>query len=108
MEMNSQSNHVVGGVALVAKLCWTLATPWTVAGQAPLSVGFSQQEYWSGLPFPPPGDLPNPGIKSGSLALQADSLLSESPGKPTNVKSFAFSYNKTICSLCLGFPLEPV
>ena len=45
------------------------ATPWTVAYQAPLSMGFSRQEYWSGLPFPSPGDLPNPGIEPGSLAL---------------------------------------
>ena len=63
MEMNSQSNHVVGGVALVAKLCWTLATPWTVAGQAPLSVGFSRKEYWSGLPCASPGDLLNSQIE---------------------------------------------
>ena len=82
MEMNSQSNHVVGGVALVAKLCWTLATPWTVAGQAPLSVGFPRQEYWIGLPLPSPGNLPNPRIKPGSPALQADPLPSEPPGKP--------------------------
>ena len=45
-------------------------------------MGFSKQEYWSGLPFPSPGDLPDPGIKPGSPALQADSLPSESPGKP--------------------------
>ena len=50
-------------------------TPWTVAHQAPLSIGFTQQEYWSGLPCPSPGRLPNPGIKPGSPALQADSLL---------------------------------
>ena len=81
MEMNSQSNHVVGGVALVAKLCWTLATPWTVAGQAPLSMGFPRQEYWIGLPLPSPGNLPNPRIKPGSHALHADSLPSELPGK---------------------------
>ena len=56
-------------------------TPWTVAHQTPLSMGFSRQEHWSGLPFPSPGDLPNPGIKPRSLALQADSLLSEPPGK---------------------------
>ena len=48
--------------------------PWTVARQAPLSMGFSRQEYWSGLPCPPPGDLPNLGIKTASPALQADSL----------------------------------
>ena len=49
-------------------------TPWTVAYQAPRSMGFSRQEYWSGLPFPSPGDLPNPGIEPGSPALQADDL----------------------------------
>ena len=58
------------------------ATPWTVAHQAPLSMGFSRQEYWSGLPFPSPGDLPNPGIEPGSPILQADALPSELPGKP--------------------------
>ena len=52
------------------------ATPWTVAHQAPPSMGFSRQEYWSGLPFPSPGDLPDPGIKSGSPTLQADALPS--------------------------------
>ena len=58
------------------------ATPWTAARQAPLSMGFSSQEYWSRLPFPSPGELPNPGIKPRSPALQADSLLPEPPGKP--------------------------
>ena len=57
------------------------ATPWTVAYQAPPSMGFSRQECWSGLPFPSPGDLPDPGIEPGSPALQADPLLSEPPGK---------------------------
>ena len=60
-------------------------TPWTVACQAPLSMEFSRQEYWSGLPFPSLGDLPNLGIKPGSSALQADSLSSEPPGKSKNV-----------------------
>ena len=58
------------------------ATPWTIAHQAPLFMGFSRQEYWSGLPFPSPGDLLNPGIKPGSPTLQADFLPSVSPGKP--------------------------
>ena len=58
------------------------ATPWTVAYQAPPSVGFSRQEYWSGLPFPSPGDLPDPGIELGSPAFQADTLTSDPPGKP--------------------------
>ena len=57
-------------------------TPWTVTHQVPLSVEFSRQEYWSGLPFSSPGDLPNPEIEPVSPALQADSLLSEPPGKP--------------------------
>ena len=58
------------------------ATPWTVAYQAPLSMGFSRQGYWSGLPFPSPEDLPDPGIEPMSPTLQADALLSEPPGKP--------------------------
>ena len=57
------------------------ATPWTVDLQAPLSMGFSRQECWSGLPFPSPGDLPDPGIEHGSPALQADALPSKPPGK---------------------------
>ena len=56
--------------------------PWTVARQAPLSMGFSRQEYWSGLPFPSPGDLPLPGIKPVSPAWQADSLLLSHQGSP--------------------------
>ena len=58
------------------------ATLWTVAYQAPLSMGFSRQKYWSGLPFPSPGDLPDPGIEPGFPALEADALTSEPPGKP--------------------------
>ena len=58
------------------------ATPWTVAYQAPASMGFSRQECWSGLPFTSAGDLPNPGIEPESPALQADALTSEPPGKP--------------------------
>ena len=57
------------------------AAPWTVTNQALRSMGFSRQEYWSGLPFPSPGNLPNPGIEPGSPALQADSLPSEPPAK---------------------------
>ena len=63
----------------------SLETPWTIAHQAPLSMGFSRQEYWSELPCPPPGDLPSPGIKPMSSALKADSLPSEPPGKPSSV-----------------------
>ena len=58
----------------------------SVAYQAPLSMGFSRQEYWSGLPFPSPEDLPNPGIKPGSPTLQADALPSEPPGRSVGNK----------------------
>ena len=60
---------------------WLFATPWTVASQAPPSMGFSRQGYWSGLPLPSSEDLPNPGIEPGSCALQAESLPSEPPRK---------------------------
>ena len=60
------------------------ATLWTVAHQASPSMGFSRQEYWHGLPFPSPGDLPNPEIEPGSPALEADALTSEPPGKPVH------------------------
>ena len=59
------------------------AAPWTVAHQAPLSIGFSRPEYWSGLPFPLPGDRPGPGIELRSPALYVDSLPAELHGKPT-------------------------
>ena len=69
-------------VCLVTQLCPSLCDPWTADHQAPLSMGFSRQEYWSGLLGPPPGDLPTPGIKPGSPTFQADPLPFESPGKP--------------------------
>ena len=71
------------------------ATPWTVAYQAPPSMEFSRQEYWSGLPFPSPGDLPDPGIAPGSPAFQADALTSEPPGKP-NLDSLLKSRDITL------------
>ena len=75
----SKPNEVIsstcgGGGGLVTKLCPTLVTPWTVACQSLLSMGFSRQEYWSGLPFPFPGNVPDPAIEPGSPALQADSF----------------------------------
>ena len=70
-----------GGGGLVAKLCLMLATPWTLAYQAPLFVEFSRRECWSGLPFLSPGNRPNLGIKPGSPVLLADSLPTELPGK---------------------------
>ena len=66
----------------IAQSCPTLRDPWTIAHQAPPSMGFSRQEYWSGLPFPSPGDLPDPGIEPRSPTLQADALTSAPPGKP--------------------------
>ena len=66
----------------LTKLHLTLCDPWTVAHQVPLSMGFPRQEYWHGLPFPLSGDLPNPGIKLASPALQADSLLLSHQGSP--------------------------
>ena len=64
---------------------WLFVTPWTVVRQAPLSMEFSRQEYWSRQPFPSPRDLPYPGIKSWTPTLQAVSILSDSPGKPWDV-----------------------
>ena len=61
---------------------WLFVILWTVAWQAPLSVGFSRQEHWNGYPIPSPGNLPNPGIEPGFLALQMDSLPADLPGKP--------------------------
>ena len=60
----------------------SLETPWTVARHSPLSMEFSRQEYWSGLPFPPPGDLPHPGIKLAFPALAVGFVSTEIPGKP--------------------------
>ena len=71
---------------------WLFATPWTIAYQAPPSMVFSKQEYWSGLPFPSPGDLPNPGIEPGSPTLQPDTLPSEPPGKW--IKSLRHPYKR--------------
>ena len=70
----------------VAQSCLTLCDPWTVAHQASPSMGFSRQEYWSGLPFPSPGDLLDPGIEPRSPTLQADALTSAPPGKPLNTR----------------------
>ena len=67
------------------------ATPWTVSHQASPSMGFSRQEYWSGLPFPSPGDLPDPGIEPTSLTLEADALTSEPPGKIEWIKDLLYS-----------------
>ena len=74
-------------------------TLWTVTYLAALSVGFSRQEYWSGLPFPSPGDLPNPGMEAGSPALQADALPSEPLGKPSLSLQFSSGQSLTLVQL---------
>jgi len=73
-------NKVRGKVKSLSRV-QLFATPWTVIHQVPPSMGFCRQEYWSGLPFPSPGDLPDPGIELRFPALQADTLTSEPPGK---------------------------
>ena len=81
----------------------TLVTQWTVACQAPLCMEFPRQEYWSGWPFPSPRDLPNPGIKPRSPALQVDSLPSETPQKPFyHVKSHKINSLEPRIFFCIG------
>ena len=72
-------------VKSLSRVC-LFATPWTVAYQAPQSMEFSRQEYWSGLPFPSLGDLPNPGTKPTSPALAGRSFTTEPPGNPSELK----------------------
>ena len=83
-------------------------TTWTVACQAPLSVGFSRQEYWNGWPFPSPEDLPNPGIESASPVLQGDSLPSEPPGKQKSWLNVAFRNVAEFMWLTLTEPQGPI
>ena len=95
----------------VKSLSRLFATPWTVAYQAPPSMGLSRQEYWSGLPFPSPGDLPDPGIKLGSPAFQADALTSEPVfGTPTQIygpSSFIYPFNTMVTLLYRIYSLLP-
>ena len=72
----------VGGIESLSRVR-LFETPWTAAGQAPLSMRFPREEYWSELPFPSPGDLPDPGIKPMSPALAGALFTTEPPGKPT-------------------------
>ena len=81
-EQSVEGTRGGGGGDLVTKSCRTLATPWTVALQAPLSMGFSTQEYWSGLSFPTPGEFPDPGIKAMPSALAGGFFTTAPPGKP--------------------------
>ena len=95
MFKNKLLSFVLISVKWKVKVRWLshvrlFATPWTVAYQASQSMGFSRQEYQSGLPFPSPGDFPDPGIEPGSPALQADALPSEPPGKPFYMCAFSY------------------
>ena len=78
------------GGGLVTQSCQTLATPWTVARQAPLSMGFPRQAHWSGLPFPSPGDLPDPGSKRTSPASAGRFFTTEPPGSPYSTNRPAY------------------
>ena len=80
----------------VAQSCPTLCDPVAFSPQAPLSMGFSRQEYWSGLPFPSPGDFPDPGIEPRSPALQVDTLTSEPPNERSGQETY-----KCLCSFFL-------
>ena len=82
------------------------ATPWTVAYQSPLSMGFSRQEYWSGLPFPSLGDLPDPGIVPGSPALKADALTSEQHNCVPNSISIILQYKYVPCNIWIMIILK--
>ena len=84
---------------------WLFAIPWTVTYQVPPSIKFSRQRYWSGLPFPTPGDFPDPGIEPKSPALQADALPSEPPGKPPLWSDFNVYHSRD--TLWLLVPIFP-
>ena len=86
---------------------WLFAMLWTVAWQAPLSMGFSRQEHWSGLPYPPPGDLPNSGIDLGSPALQVDSLPAELPGRPRDLQGWPITNQFCLYTCVQATPLTP-
>ena len=86
--MPDETSEVTVKVKLLSHIR-LFATLWTVSYQASLSMGFSKQEYWSGLPFPSPGDLPDPGIEPESPTLEAGALTSEPPGKP---RSYYYSH----------------
>ena len=90
---------------LVLNRVQLFATPWTVARQAPLSMGFSRQEHWSGLPFPSPGDLPDSGIKPESPALQTDSLPLCHQGSPVlgSINQNVNSIGWYSCYCCFEF-----
>ena len=93
-------------IVLVTCHVWLFKTPWTVAHQDPLSMEFPRQEYWSGLPFPFPGHLPNPAFEPASPAFQADSLPSEPPGKSrSSLKWCQFHFKLPLVILFQSIPL---
>ena len=105
LSLNSMINHYTHSLMKWSKVkslssVRLFVTPWTGAYQAPPSMGCSRQEYWSRLPFPSPGDLPNSGIEPWSPALQADALTSELPGKP-----FLLSYHDYPCLVIAQRPI---
>ena len=104
--MGPQTHRHVCACSVTHSCPTTLCNPWTVARQAPLSMASSRQEYWSGLPFPSPGDLPDPGIRLRSPALQVDSVPSELPESQTDLGS---NHDSTPSLLCdLGKVAEPL
>ena len=76
-------------------------TPWTIAHRAPLSMGFPRQEYWSGLPFPSQGDLPDPGMEPGSPALAGGFFTAEPPGKPALSHTYKLIIDKYLVLFCI-------
>ena len=97
---------LIGQLVLRAQLYLTLCDPMTVAHQAPQSMGFSRQEYWSGLSFPSPGDLSHPGIKPTSPVspvLAGRFFTTEPPGKPPNIQIITFIYIPSTCPSTLSF-----
>ena len=108
--MQPDDSNYIHHESQVAQLCPTLCDPWTVAHQAPPSMGFSRQEYWSGLPFPSPEVLPDPGIEPRSPTLQGDALTSAPPGKEDNINVSALSkiiyYNVISNKISIGFFVE--
>ena len=100
MPISSHSPFSWSSLCQLYSHVWLFATPWTVAHQTPLSLGFYRQEYWSGLPFPSLGDLPNPRIEPMSLAssaLQTDSLQCEPLGKPIPLATINLLLSESIC-----------
>ena len=99
------TSHVQLHIFKFVLIKFGLWTPCTVARPAPLSMEFSRQEYWSGLPFPSPGDLPNPVIEPRSPALQADSLLTELPGNSLIFKFVLINFKLNLKQFKLKFKI---